>query len=92
MKRLCSLILAVVFAFSLSLAQDAMKPQDTQTPPAKNTMKADKKKMAKDKKKTTKDKKKVAKDKKKVSKDKKKMAKDKKKMKGSTAPSDSTHK
>jgi pentapeptide MXKDX repeat protein len=47
MKRLCALLLAVAFAFSLSFAQDAMKPQDTKTPPAKNEMKMDKKKMTK---------------------------------------------
>ena len=57
MKRLCSLLMAVVFAFSLSLAQDAVKPQDTQTPPEKKMMKTDKKKVVKAKKKVAKDKK-----------------------------------
>ncbi|GEM_PF-3132027 len=89
MKRLCSLLLAVVFAFSLSFAQDAAKPQDTQTPPAKEKMKTDKKKAAKAKKKVAKDKAKTAKDKKKMAKAKKKVAKDKK-MKKSTMKADST--
>ncbi len=90
MKRLCSLLLAVAFAFSLSLAQDAMKPQDTQTPPAKKEMKTDKKKVMKAKKKVAKDKMKTAKDKKKLAKAKKKVAKDKKMKKSSTMKADST--
>jgi hypothetical protein len=90
MKRLCSLFLALVFAFSLSFAQDAMKPQDTQTPPAKSTMKKDKKKMAKAKKKVAKDKMKTAKDKKKMAKAKKKVATDKKMKKSSMMKADST--
>jgi len=92
MKRLCSLLLALVFAFSLSFAQDAMKPQDTQTPPATKEMKmkTDKKKMAKAKKKVAKDKMKTSKDKKKMAKAKKKVAKDKKMKKNSMMKADST--
>jgi len=51
MKKLLSVLLALVFAFSFVLAQDAMKPQDTGKAPEKKEMKmskkSSKKKMAK---------------------------------------------
>jgi len=51
MKKLLSVLLALVFAFSFVLAQDAMKPQDTGKAPEKKEMKMSKKSS---KKKTTK--------------------------------------